>query len=469
MLPYPAMIGNHSRLHAGALWTAAIAVCACTSPARAQEDSLETPHATLRGWEESMRLAIFDRGGSFYGRTSDRGILQRFNTKQDSEYDLDVVSFSFPLTEEYDWYRRSAGARFAAGSIDHLRLIQQAEAKGQIALGASWGADVHLTQEETLRTQRSLARLRLRHELSGGRGQVFMLGTLRHEKPETDIEAGITWASTRGELTVAAGALDLFNDVVYQALGVAAELADTALDYRSHPFTGRLTLDATLGRKVRFEIHALAMTPSRIVAESQTREGEGFIQDERFGYVGGLIEWVPGRRTALGALTTWVRARLDRAPLANERPEDAVDVTEITRQLGAYAIHHFPRALTLEAWLLRVWRQEDRVRPDQATAPTIRYNDQAWRGRANVAYRDRSGFRADLGFDVAALAVVGPDRQLPDVAFLEDNHFRLRFDLGWEFGRRALVMVGTNADLDQDQGGAIGWFDGAHGRFSLYW
>ncbi|UCC73352.1 MAG: hypothetical protein JSV86_01955, partial [Gemmatimonadota bacterium] len=75
-------------------------------PAEAQADSLYSAHATLRGWEERARLAIFDRSGSYFGRTSDQGILQRFNEKMDSEYPLDLISSTFSLGETYEWYQR---------------------------------------------------------------------------------------------------------------------------------------------------------------------------------------------------------------------------------------------------------------------------------------------------------------------------------------------------------------------------
>ena len=62
------------------------------SVATAQRDTTLLARGTLRGWEEQVRLAIFDRGGSLDGRLSDRGMLQRFNERMDSEYHLDVIS-----------------------------------------------------------------------------------------------------------------------------------------------------------------------------------------------------------------------------------------------------------------------------------------------------------------------------------------------------------------------------------------
>ena len=84
-----------------------------------------------------------------------------------------------------------------------------------------------------------------------------------------------------------------------------------------------------------------------------------------------------------------------------------------------------------------------------------------------MTYRARSGFRAAVGVDLVERDVVGLDR-LPG-QFLGRNHSRLRLDVGWRFGRTALFVVGTNRDLDGDRGTATGAFDGAHGRFQVYW
>jgi hypothetical protein len=121
-----------------------------------QDDAFNSAHATLQGWEESARLSIFDRSGSYFGRTSDRGILQRFNEKMDSEYPLDLISSSFSLGETYEWYQREDGVRFWAGSINHLQLIQHGDAKAAVSLGGTWTVGAHFIHDESLEAQRNL-------------------------------------------------------------------------------------------------------------------------------------------------------------------------------------------------------------------------------------------------------------------------------------------------------------------------
>ncbi|UCC84998.1 MAG: hypothetical protein JSW46_08830 [Gemmatimonadota bacterium] len=450
----------------GLVLTLAITLSSAYTPevAFGQDDVFNTAHATLRGWEERARLAIFDRGGSFFGRLSDQGILQRFNPEMDPEYPLDLISSSFSLGETYEWYRRDNGVRFRAGSISHLRLVQNGDFKAMVPLGRSWATHVRFNHDETLQANRNLIRLEFRKEMFEERGRTFLTGTLKAEKPETDLELGFTWRPPRGEVTVAVAALDVFSNFIYQSLEVDPSVADTALDYTSLPFTARLSLDLDLGRRFRIEAHGLALTPTSVVAESQSNPGDGFAQDERYAYAGGLLEWAPSARVAFGGFATWVRARLDRSPLPMGQTEDALDLTEKTWQLGVYGIHPLGDRFTAEGWLTRVWRSEDRLHPPAAGTSDIRYEDRSWAGRLNLTYRARSGFRSDLGIDFVARDIVGTDR-LPG-AFDADNS-RLRLDLGWTFAARALLILGGAFDLSG--GGGSSRFDGAHGRFILYW
>lgn len=434
-----------------------------------QGGAIYSAHATLQGWEERVRLAIFDRGGSYFGRTSDQGILQRFNEKMDPEYPLDLISSSFSLGETYEWYRRDNGVRFWAGSISHLRLVQSGDFTATVALAESWATNVRFTHNETLQANRNLIRLEFRKELFERSARVFLMGTLKTEKPESDLELGFAWMAGRGKLTVALAALDLFSDLIYQNLGVGPGIADTTLDYTSHPFTARVALDFPVGRHFRIEGYGLVMTPTTVVVESQAEPGGGFSQDERYAYAGGLVEWTPIPSTTLGGFGTWVRARLARSALFAGESEDDFDLTEKTWQLGIYGIHSLHSHFTAEAWLTRAWRTEDRLTaeqpaPDVDLTPAVEFEDRTWAGRLNVFYRAPSGFRADLAFDFVARDIIGTDR-LPGA--FDKDHQRLRLDLGWQFGDRALLILGPNLDLDGD--GRSPNFDGAHARFVLYW
>ena len=444
---------------------AALCLFAAVGTAKAQTDSLPAARATLRGWEEQRWLTIFDRGGSYYGRLSDRGILQRFNEAMDSEYRLDLISFHPSLTETYDWFQRNTGVRTWAGSIDHVRLSLQGEFKALLPLGAGWAADARFTLQDNLNVKRSLIWLGFRKDLFNGSGQAFILGLVTANKPDIDIEVGYSFLPRIGKVTLAFGALDLFSDFIYQGLEVDPGVADTILDHTSRPFTFRLALDLQVARHFRLEGYGLAMTATQIVVESQTNPGTGFVQDERYAYAGGLVEWEPSARTAIGSFGTWVQARLERAAMPDGRPEDDFDLTEITTQLGLYGIHRPSGRFSTELWIARVWRTEDRIRPDTTVEENVEYEDQSWAGRADFTYNANSGFNATLGLDFLAQDVIGPGRVPGNLQ--ERDHARVRFDFAWRFGDRAFFLLGSNLDLDGDRRGILS-FDGGHGRFALY-
>jgi hypothetical protein len=312
--------------------------------------------ATLRGWEENRWLAIYDRDGSYFGRASDRGILQRFNEAMDFEYHIDVISYSPALIETRDWYRRENGARGWGGSLNHLMLLAEGHFKVSVPLGETWSTDARFIHQETLTAQRSLLWIRFNHDLFDRRGRAFFRSTLNTDKSQIDFELGFIWRAAPGEISVSLGALDLFSDLIYQKLEIGAGLAPMALDYISRPYTGRLAVDLPLSRRFRLEAYGLALTPSQVIFESQTVPDSGFVQEERYAYTGGLLEFKPTPATAVGTFGTWVRARLGRTPLPAGVPEDDFDLTEKTWNAGVYVIGRMRQRFVLEAWVARLDR-----------------------------------------------------------------------------------------------------------------
>ncbi len=444
-----------------------LAAISCARVAQAQESS-RPARATLKGWEEYARTTIQDRTGSFFGRLAEQGILQRFGHRElDAEYDLDLVSFSPSLEEEYRWYGRENGVRFWTGSINHLHLVQNAQFKATVPLSSSWAAAAQVYHQRTLQAHRSLVRLTVRHDLRPRRLQLVFSGTLKDDKPDTDLEAGLVVMGSGGSATVAFGVLDPFNDFITQTLGVEY-LTDSIVDYTTQPFSGRVSVEWSLSRNLRLEAYALAVTPSSVRVSLSSDPAAGFSQDERYGYAAGLLEWTPNAATAIGVLATWVRSRIARSSASGARPADNFELTESETRWGLYAIHRFSSRFSAEGWVSRVIRPEDRLYRDPGAGVDARYRDRAWTGRVSGTYQAPSGFRGELGLDFVARGIPDPGA-VPDRAFLADNNYRLRFDLGWRFGSRALFVVGSNIDLDKDNGTAIGTFDGGHGRFTFYW
>ncbi len=442
-------------------------LCAIGSPtaAHSQTDSLKVARGTLLGWDEQLRLIIFDRGGAYFGRSSSVGILQRFNRLQDAEYTLDQVSYAFTLVEEYEWYQRGQGVRYKGASINKVQLAQHVQFAASIPLSSTWSVPINIDLQQDLEAKRSVFRAGFRKSFMSGRISAFLTGWVKTQKPESDIEVGAILAPGASQLTLAVAALDLFSDPIYQGIGVPPSIADTAFNYTSNPFTLRAALNIPIGRQWRVEAYALAMTPASVTVERQTAPEEGFSQDERYAYTGGLVEWEPTRATAIAGFATWVQARLGREALSLGLPEDDFDLTERTSQLGAYGIHNFKK-FSAEVWLAHIWRVEDRVRPDTSVAPNVNYEDRTWAGRSNLVYQATGGFRGAIGVDFTAREIIGEDR-MPSNTDLNATNVRLRMDLGWSFGKTAFIFFGFNAELDGDVTSSPA-FDGGHARAAFY-
>ncbi len=441
------------------------ALVCTTAVTQAQNQASGHLHATLRGWEDGARITIFDRNGNIYGRLSDRGILQRWNILEDEEYPLDIISFGFTHLEDYEWYTKRTGARWGGGSINYVNLVQTAEIAGTIPLAPTWDFDVIYNQEWTLQAQRSLTRVNFSKSMAAGNMTGFLTGWLKPHKEEMDLELGLTFTPGRSTVTVAAGALDLFSDFIYQVLGVDEKYASETLNTIKQPFTFRLAADIPFGRQFRSEVFGLIMSPADVILTQLADIPGNFRQNEHYGYSGILVEWTPSRNTAVGVLATNVEAGMNRCSLDQLPPIDTFNLTETTGRVGMYGMQRFSGAFLLDVQIARIRRIERRFCPGLPEAPQIDYEDRTWMGRGSVTYRASNGFRGELGLEFDT-------RDLIRDAALHGKHndyfhSRLRFDVGWYVGDRAMFVFGANADLDPDT--ATGWFDGGHARFQVFW
>lgn len=443
-----------------------LALPAVAAPARAQGDTLGL-HTTLWGWADDALLSILDRDAARGGRLSDRGILQRFWPDIDPDYQINLMRMRFDLVDDYEWYRHTSGARYWSGSINTRDEAIGAEFKARAPLGGRWAADVDFEHQNLLELTRSLVQLAVRRTARSG-AYAFLAGAFAFHKPSSDVGLGAGWQRGNARVEIALTALDAFSNLIYRDLKVQNTPADTALDYVRQPYLLRGNVDLPLGRAWRVEGHAGVMRPARLRAYAQAAPDSGFVQDERYGFAGGLVEWLPSTRVTGGGFATVIRAVTDRAPLPNGGAVNDYHLTERTVQLGAsLLVRPAPRWL-LEGWLARVWRPERRVYPGGA-APDVNYEDVAWSGQAVVFYRPSRGFSGSLALDLDRRDVLRGNGEVPSLEGSQARHNNeIRCDFGWRFPNRSLFDLGLAFDLDPGIW-PRGWFGGAHGRFVLYW
>jgi hypothetical protein len=420
------------------------------------------------GWADRTWLYLLDRGAVEGGRLNDQGVLMRFHTDIDDEYAIDDISVRPGLTDQYHWQYAENGARYWGGSINHRMLAAGMDVKAGIGLGRGWRVGFRFDKEDRPGLRRSLPRFGV--EKSWRRGAfVFGEGTLLADKPEMDVSVGGGWRDRSGEVRVSFTALDAFSQAIYQGLDVDRAFAPTALDYEKQPYAVRGTVHRRLGKHLRLEVDAGAAFPSRIRAYDQIVTDSGFRQDEQFGMASGLVEWTTLRSLRVGAMATWVRTTMDRSPLPTGRPDDDFRLVEKTTQAGGYVLFSPLPRWHAEAWLLREHRPQSKEFRT-AAQPNVDYEDRAWRGQMLVRYLATFGLKGEAALEMDLRDVVRGDGQVPSVeGSVGRRNTRLRLEVGWRFGNRFWVEGGYRMDLDGDVGTGHGSFDGAHGRFVMFW
>jgi hypothetical protein len=422
-------------------------------------------HATLKGWAERTWFYLLDRAAVRGGRLGDRGILQRFHPAIDAEHELDLVSSRLELGEEYEWEHRDNGSHYWGGSINHRDLVEGAAFKARVPLGRGWTIYPRYDRETGPPVFRNLVRLGF--EKDWGRIFAFSEGSLFATKPDIDLTLGAGIRIRDGELRASLTWLDSFNDAIYQGLVVWYGFADTAIDYEEQEFALRLSAERAMGR-MRLETHGAVLLPGRIRAYRQLQPDQGFRQEERFAMAGALAEWSFSPRLRAGGLLTWVRAATDRTPLAAGRALDDYRLVERTTRYGLYLLAWpHPRWL-LQSWLMREARPENRIYRNGA-APAVDYEDRSWQSQTVLSYRATGGFFASASFETDLRDVLKGAGQVPSLEPLGQHNVRVRVELGWRLGRNVMLSGGYRMDLDGDPGTGHGRFDGAHGKFAVYW
>jgi hypothetical protein len=406
-------------------------------------------HATLRGWADGIWLRVLNRSGSTGGRLSDLGILQRFHPITDFHYKIDLISNKFTLSEDYVWWRKDRGFRWATGSVTTRDLAQWMEFKIRVPVTGGWNVNLHYNFTSTVEAQRNVLRVAFGHEWKSG-WFTYLGSTLIQNKADIDMMVGGGWRS-RGarpaEFSVVLAALDPFNDHLFVGLGVNPGVADTAVSYQQQGYAAQATVEIPIGSRVRFEAHGAITNPATFSAFVQGTPDSGFTQTDRARYAAGLLEWSAARWVSVGAMGNYVFAEIDRRALSGGIPSDNFTRQETEASLGGFGLLRLGRAWEIQTWLAHNWRPETkRVFPEDSLA--VDYEDRAWGGMALLVYGKPTGFTAMAGLVADFREVLRGDGQLPTLGSLDRDNARFRLDLGWRLEDRGYLYIGAAFDLD---------------------
>jgi hypothetical protein len=395
-------------------------------------------------------------------------VLQRFQEGIDDKYFFDQLTAAFGLREDYAWYRRENGVRWLGGSINRRDLLSEGEFKTTVGLSQAWDIGVRFHKEDTPTASRNALRIGVRDKLSS-QWTGFASIHLDPVKPGTDVEVGVKWGqSDRANATLSVTVMDAFSNVVYITLDAASQgQIDSTLAYESQPIAFRTSVGWPLGRHLRVEGYGAFVTPSTLKAYEDHDESNGFRQNERIAYAGGLVEWKPIPTFFLGVLAATIRAESERERLSTDVPVDEYELTEQTTQLGGFASWRIAQRWLFDAWLLRAWRTEERQFRD-ASLQDIDYQVRNWTWFTKLTYQALSGFTSDVGFGWDKADEPRGEKQVPAAGNLTTEHYRIRYDVGWRFSDIFQFLVGGSIDIDAERNEGMS-FGGGRGKFTLYW
>jgi len=153
------------------------------------------------------------------GGLSDRGILQRFLARHRPRLPDHLIRMRFDLVDDYEWYRRTSGARYWSGSVNTRDEAIGAEFKARAPLGDRWAGAVDLTHQSLLELSRQPGTAR-----GAAHRAVWCVRLCRGRilVPQTQLDVGLGTGWQRGNAHVEIGltALDAFTNVIYGDLKV---------------------------------------------------------------------------------------------------------------------------------------------------------------------------------------------------------------------------------------------------------
>ena len=427
-----------------------------TSPA-GETDSAAI--ATLAAWADQVWLSLLDRDGAYHGRLAEEGVFQRFNPEMSPEYELDIRTNLFHPSEDARWAEPPNGFRVAGASISHPHILNVVDWRQEIHVSGPVDLMARYRRERSLTARRDYPSVGVRWRDVLGTPWTARVGIGVHFfKPSADVEVALARSWRDGEdrswtLEVRLAALDAFNEVIFQGLGVRADEVDAHYDYAGIPLAARTTLRAAASRW-RAELHAGSSRRSEVHVTFPAIGRDPFTQLERVAFLGALLQVTPLERVTLALYGTWARADTERRALARGL---GFTLREQTMTAGARARTRLSPRWAVETELARVRRperrspeggapREHRDREVFARAALVRYPEAGWTARLAYALMDR---------DAGSLA-----------PWLTSRNQRLITEAGHRFRSGFEMTAGVRWDLD-----SFGRepFDGGHLRLSAAW
>jgi hypothetical protein len=466
--------------------------------------SADHRRATMAGWIQRQRLHVLDRSHSYggwilnrdeYGFSSplrseepidpqslelyDRGVFRHLTPDMDREYGLDMLAYRFTGRASSQWSHAPNGVRTYAGSIERTTGAVVTELKQSVSLGDDHQLDVHADLQQDASGRRALLTLGYRWQVS----ENHMVGarhTFAEYKPDLDATLFYQFERERlGTARIDVTFQNLYNDFLYNTLGVPAQDERLLRTYGTRPFLLSATLTSPARYRLRGEVHGSVQPQSEMTFTAQNTPDFRFQEDESLYFLSGMAEYQFPYVT-VGAFYRRDMNRRHRYGSSGEVQADYT-ATQSTETVGAFFLADW--------WKLKgeVWGMYTQYRDHQTGQHfglstidgPIDYRDPHRRLKIRVLHEPNS---TGPIFGLEYLFFQRPNlksgrrmtRQWTGQWFVFGrNNYRLAPLLGYAF-EHGSVTFGVGYDLDNDNlpsgiPDSPGRFDNGFGRLTIYW
>jgi hypothetical protein len=236
---------------------------------------------------------VLDRKQSYGDRMFDRGVFRHVTPGMDREYWLDMMVYRYSPFEHARWTQAGGGIRFRTGSIERDIFAFKTTIRSTVPL------DDHQTNyfsiegvlEDDVQAQRSWLEMSYTRRLAPHHA-VGVRHTFSANKADLDLTPFYRYTSQRwGRADVALTIQNLYNDFIYQQLGIDTEVLDVLRIYDRNPYLLELHYSSPRRFALGGEIIAGWQPESRATFTSQSAPSFQYREKERVHYLGAILEY----------------------------------------------------------------------------------------------------------------------------------------------------------------------------------
>ncbi len=463
-----------------------------------QAQSIDSPRATLKGWETNLNLFIKDRANNFGGVYYDRGLFRWSTPEMTPEYHIDLFTYGFTLFDDYEWFASNDGFRSMIGSLNTPEFAVNSRLKSHQTVSKNGTVAIDAFQQEDRQAKRSLFVIGYQYQF----GENHLAGfshTLGQKKTDLDATLFYQFGNTEiGFITTEITLLDWLNNTV---TGLSEDRQSEFLirhNYSKKPYLYVVRLESPQIGIFRGEA-TIGIQP-RTEARVTRRElpDEDFIMEDWVNYQAALLEAnYAGFTAGIIYQRTFARMQRDAAPGSNYLLD--FGNRQIQQRGGAY-IHYRWRDIGFEQWFF-IERNRDQQFDNEPAAYRLQdplagsrypfdFNEIRRWNKSRIFYQPKTGFTAYLEHN-GDWRDLGMDGETGDGRIFEALNYRsyytnqivtrnerLTLGLGYRFTENFYLTLGASYDIDGDLkdgfnqnrvGASPARFDGGFGRIHFTW